>query len=483
MNAAGRGLAAAGCAMALLAGCSRSEPADDATSKRLPWEGVQLRLSVVDDPALVEAIGRVQGEWKAQTGAELSVQTMAEADLVRADRLEADAVICPSWLLGPLAQRGLVAPIPQAACDAPAARWMDIFELQRSDEAAWANQTMAVPLGSPVLVCYYRADLFERLGLTPPATWSDYHALAKLLSDRDKLGPGAPAEGAAWSGTIEPLGPGWAGLVLLARAAASVKHPDNYSALFDIQTMEPLVDSAPMVQALMYLVADAELGPPDALSLGLDAARARFWQGQSAMALAWPSAAAKLPGPPVQNLAVGIAALPGSKDVFNFDLGSWEPRPEGTATRVPLLGIAGRLGVVGRESKHAAAAVEMLLWLSGAAPGPPSAGSPATTLFRRSQIRRPTVWTEAPLSPAAAAAYAELVESTFQGEQWLFALRIPGRDEYLAALDNAVHNAVNRQATPAAALREAADKWREITRRRGLEQQRTAYLHRLGLEP
>ena len=95
----------------------------------------------------------------------------------------------------------------------------------------------------------------------------------------------------AWCGTIEPLAPGWAGDVLLARAAAYAKHRDNFSTLFDIETMEPLVAGPPFVQALEELVAAAKLGPADPLHYDPAAVRAAFWSGQCGMALTWPTAA------------------------------------------------------------------------------------------------------------------------------------------------------------------------------------------------
>ena len=95
----------------------------------------------------------------------------------------------------------------------------------------------------------------------------------------------------AWCGTIEPLAPGWAGLVLLARAAPYAKHRDNYSTLFNIDTMEPLVAGPPFVQALEELVAAAKFGPPDPFRYDPAAARAAFWKGQCGMTLTWPTAA------------------------------------------------------------------------------------------------------------------------------------------------------------------------------------------------
>jgi multiple sugar transport system substrate-binding protein len=66
--------------------------------------------------------------------------------------------------------------------------------------------------------------------------------------------------------------------------------------------------------------------------------------------------------------------------------------------------------------------------------------------------------------------------------QQFVSLRLPGRDEYLAALDAAVAQAVAGDAKPADALATAAAKWREITARIGLENQRRALRRDLGLE-
>ncbi len=66
-------------------------------------------------------------------------------------------------------------------------------------------------------------------------------------------------------------------------------------------------------------------------------------------------------------------------------------------------------------------------------------------------------------------------------EQWLLALRLPGRGEYLRALDNAVRSTVSGEQTSEEALGEVAQAWREITERLGVDTQRRAYLHSLGL--
>ncbi|MBN2217067.1 MAG: extracellular solute-binding protein [Pirellulales bacterium] len=469
----------------LLVGCPRRQAVDENAAGRLPLEGVKLRLLVVDDPAMAAAIGKVRGEWHSQTGATLEVAQTTEEELLAAEKPAADAAICASYLLGELAQRRRLAEIPAALRAEGREEWADIFELARAHEVAWGSKTLAVPFGSPVLVCYYRADMLAALGKSPPETWADYQELAAQLADRDRLGPLAPPSEAAWSGTMEPLGPGWGGLVLLARASSGVEHPSNYSTWFDIETMAPLIDGPPVIRALVQLVETAKHGASDQLEADPEKVREAFWQGKCGMALTWPTAAAPsgVETSTTERPAAGVAELPGSREHFDVDHGRWEKRDRRENAHVPLLATSGRIGVVFCDAPMPAAA-ELLTWLSALqSDPPPAARSPWTTLFRKSQMARPADWVEPAMSPATAADYARQTKASFESERWTFALRIPGRRRYLAALDEAVAAAVRGEKAPAAALAEAAGKWRAITRELGPEQQRAAYLRSIELEP
>jgi multiple sugar transport system substrate-binding protein len=477
--------AVASLTLALTACDGPSSSTTPATSQ--PLAGGKFRLLVVDDPALATAAERLRGEWNAQTGADFEIRRVTEKDLAAAmsksksKTLDADGIICSSAMLGPLAAQELVAPLPEKLLRGSAGAWADIFDLEQLREAAWGRQVVAVPLGSPVLVCYYRADLLEKLGRQPPQTWQQYQELAELLGDRKPAGGKQP-----WHGAVEPLGPGWAGVTLLARAASYAKHRDNYSTLFDINSMEPLVAGPPFVRALEELVATAKQGPAEQLQFDPAAVRAEFWQGHCGLALSWPTAAGKSPlvdGGAASAIRVGFAELPASSQAYNVGNKAWEPLGEGVDPHVPLLGAAGRLGMVCANTQHPAAVFQLLLWLSGEPEGSRVCGaSPATTLFRRSQVASSQQWTEKAVSPAAAAQYAALTERTLKRGDCLLALRLPGRSDYLSALDEAVQAAVRGDLTPAAALDRAATRWRETTQRLGLEGQRQAYLHSLGLE-
>jgi multiple sugar transport system substrate-binding protein len=252
--------------------------------------------------------------------------------------------------------------------------------------------------------------------------------------------------------------------------------------LFQIDTMEPLIDGPPFVRALEEQIAATGTDAKEALRADPAAVRRAFWAGRCGMAVTWPSAAEKEIKPAGHEIRLGVAELPGSMDVYNIAPQAWESRRADEDPRVPLVGAAGRLGMVTSRCASPETAFRLLLWLSSRQwSRQVSAVSPATTLFRQSDLRFPQAWTEAEFPPDTAAQYASLTQQTLSRQQWMFALRIPGRAEYLVALDEAVQQALRGQQRPEDALRQAKTRWREITARLGLDRQRDAYRRSLGL--
>jgi len=444
---------------------------------------------------MADAIDRLKGEWAAQTGSTLQVDRAARLDPAATAPPDADALVVASDQLAELAARSwVVAMSPEvirqrdevaagaAGTSSSQGSWSEVFPLLRAREAVWGSDTVAVPFGSPVLTLYYRADLLEKLGARPPRTWSEYEKLARLFEDRTKLGELAPPSGTPWCGAMEPLGPGWAGTMLLARAAPYVTHRANYSALFQIDTMEPLIDGPPFVRALEEQAAALGAHAGEQIRSDPDAVRRAFWAGQCGMAVTWPSATDKGTASSGRPIRLGLVELPGSKDVYNIAPQAWETRRAGEDPHVPLLGVAGRLGMVTPRCPAPDAAFRLLLWLSAPQRNRQvSAASPATTLFRQSDMRMPQAWTEPEIPPATAAQYAMLTQQALGRQQWLFDLRIPGRAEYVAVLDEAVQQVIRGKQKPQEALRQVKARWIEITSRLGLDRQRDAYRRSLGL--
>ena len=457
----------------LLAGCPPVETETPQSDSGLPLEGAELTLTVVDDPAMAKSAERLRGEWNSQTAGRYSVSETTVQSVLSGAPLAGDAAVVPSWMLGVLAERDAIAPIPSGG----SARQDAVFEALRRGEAVYGTSVIALPFGSPVFVCYYRADLLEQIDRQPPRTWDEYLAIARLLQEVN-------ANAESWHGSLEPLAPDWAGLVLLARAAAYAKHRENYSAWFDIQTMEPLIAGPPFVRAMEDLLATVKASGATSLALDPEGVRRAFWSGQAGMAVSWPTAAAgDLPPEPDVPFRAGFAELPGSRATYNVSRARWDERTADESIHVPLLSMSGRLGVINRTTAHTEAALELLCWLSDSHWSPTvSAKSPATTLFRTEQLTKPGAWVEPPVSAEAASHYGAITKTALGRRNWLTALRIPGRQAYLAALDKAVHAAIASEATAQQALDTAAATWRATTESLGLDQQRTAYRRSLGLE-
>jgi multiple sugar transport system substrate-binding protein len=463
----------------LAAGCGPANELEEKSTKKQtsssqPAEQPLIKLVVIDDAAMGEAIVR---RWATDVGGRVELKNLAlegSAGLSGEtwDSIAgADAVIYPVGMLGELVERGALLPLPpETLRDRTLAR-REIFDFPRQQEATWGETVYAIPLGSVQLVLYYRADVFEARGLKPPATWQEYHEIAAALAG-DSAAP-LPA--------IEPLAPGWAGQVLLARAAPYARHRSQYSTLFNYSTMAPLIAGPPFVRALEELAATAKLPGRDGARLSPHEAREAFWAGRAGMALTWPTAAA--PVNEETSIAVGFAELPGSPQAYNSRSARWEPKPEGESQRTALLGVSGRLASVTKTSRHAAAAFNLLSRASGDWSSQVAPLSRETTLFRQSHVAAPGKWVEESVPSESAKAYAELVARVQTGSSWLSSPQIPGRAEYMAALDEAVWQVVEEGQSPQAALDAAAEKWGQITERLGVEKQRKAYERSLGLEP
>jgi multiple sugar transport system substrate-binding protein len=458
-------------ALVLLAagGCPNPSPApvSPAASGPPPAAG-PLVLLVVDDVPLAEAIAR---EWKSRTEKTLDVQHVKLANVLSASRLPGDVIVFPAGHLGQLAERELIVPLADEALAKPQFDRPDIFDQVRLRDIAWGNRTLAAPLGSPQLLLAYRRDVFERHSLAPPKTWSEYQTLVQKLAAMTKEGDPPVA-------TIEPLADGWAGQMLLARAAAYVTHRDQVSPLFHYTTLEPLITSPPYVRALEELVAarraasaDRRLTPAEALE--------ELFAGHATMAITWPA-----PGRPQGepgSVPLEFALLPGSTDAFSFGTAEWEPLGEADEPHAPLLAVSGRLAAVTATAANFREAQSLVLWMAGREVSPlVSPASSGTAPFRQSHMAEAGRWAGGLDAPAARSYGAALAQSA--SLQRFLSLRLPGRDEYLAALDAAVASAIAGEKTPADALAAASARWQEITSAQGLARQQQALRRDLGQE-
>jgi multiple sugar transport system substrate-binding protein len=474
--------------LAILAACpgcfEQKKLAPDVAPPAAP---VTLRLVVFGDPELAQAIDKLRGEWHARQGSKFEVIQAADDQLGEMSKYTPDAILFRSARLGELVESDWISPLPKELLASEELDWADIYSVIQAGEASYAGRAYAVPFGSPALTLCYRRDLFEKFERKPPQTWPEYQQTVEFFQDRARLGDLAPPTEAAWHASVEPLAAGWAGHALLARAAAYARHRDNFSTLFNIDDFQPLIDGPPFVRALEELVAAAKSTRGDADSPAaarLDPARARgaLLAGECAMAITWPTAAGDRKTATGQLANIGFAELPGSRQSFNFATHVWDARTADEPIHVPLDPIAGRLGAVVKDNPNTDAAFRLLGWLSGPKWGTQvAASSTATSLYRDSQAAAAQQWVEAGMPAAIAKQYAAVAGRSLSRPVWVHALRIPGWIDYQAALDMAVAQALDGQ-SPAESLHAAAQKWREISDRLGVDGQLLAYRRSLGID-
>ncbi len=428
-----------------------------------------LTLLVVDDPSLGQAIAR---EWRGRTEEELTVRDVSLAEVAAVRRLPGDAIVFPSGMIGQIAERGLILPLEPTLLEDAEFNYRDIFDQIRLGEMRWGKQTLATPLGSPQFLLVYRADALEKEGLKPPADWNEYQQIVERLQ--------ATSTASTQLTTLEPLGDGWAGQLLLARAASYAMHREQVSPLFQIDSMTPLIDQPPYVRALEELVAAAKSAGYGSQRLSPIEIFHNIRAGQCTMAITWPVGDLAASAATDADAKLRFALLPGSSQAYRFATKSWEARSVGDEPRVSLRSISGRMAAASSSSSDPRRAQGFVVWLAGRdvsqQVGPHST---ATTLFRNSQIASSSRWTGS-LSSEVSRQYAEVLAQSLSLPRG-FSLTIPGRSDYLAALDAAVHQAL--EGKPAAtALAEAAQKWTEITSKLGVEAQTRANARSLGQE-
>ena len=448
-------------ALLTLAGCPKPPPAQ----VNQPATVAPLRVMVVDDPPLATALAR---EWLAHTESKVELVEKTAKEAAAAEQLPVDVVIYPPTLLGQFASRDLLLPLEESALNDSAYERDNIIPALKDIEATWGRRTFAVPLGSPQLVMFYRADLLPE-GTPPPQTWEEYATLVEKFQKE----PGDLKQI-----STEPLAEGWAARLLLARAAAAALHRDQLSPLWNLETMEPLIAGPPFVRALEQLTKNNRGSSEKLLTPGK--CFEKFQAGECLFAIGWPGNTASGQSVLKEN-QIGLQHLPGSAEMFQPTTGQWEPTEKSESFHVPLFSTAGRVASVTRASAQPRLATQFILWLGGpTVSSRVSATSSATTLFRSSQLKGDQ-WQAATGARGVLSQYGESLFSQPAAGRRFVMPRIPGSDEYLAALDHAVLAAVQEERPAEEALKKVAEEWRAITNRRGVSQQQRALRRSLGL--
>ena len=154
---------------------------------------------------------------------------------------------------------------------ADAFQYMDIAPAFREQVSKYGTDRVALPLGGSALVLVYRRDAFSRqanrdaaaaagITLEPPETWPQLDALARFFQ-RERLERRRDRRSRDLAAVLGPDREGLGDSTFLARAASLGQHRDQFSFLFDSDSMTPRIDSPPFVEALRGVIGLESLGP------------------------------------------------------------------------------------------------------------------------------------------------------------------------------------------------------------------------------
>jgi hypothetical protein len=106
-----------------------------------------LRVLVVNEPELAEAINRLRGEWSERSDGSLTAVSKTWPEIADGKELDADAVVFPSRYLGELCIRGWLRPVRPSVLESDEFNAARVFPLVRNRLMTWGGQPMALPLG------------------------------------------------------------------------------------------------------------------------------------------------------------------------------------------------------------------------------------------------------------------------------------------------------------------------------------------------
>jgi multiple sugar transport system substrate-binding protein len=351
--------------------------------------------------------------------------------------------ISTAWLPD-MAAGGIIDPIDDLVAayypEQDRADWHPLFEgLQHYQGQQWGFFD-----DGDALIFYYRKDIFEEMGLTPPATWEEFIETAQAITDAK-----APeVYGAAfWRQDFNGFD-------------FYQQYRSRGGTLFDSENMRALINGDIGVETLTSMV--AQLGPahPDSVNWTPVPVLNAWASGSIAMCFWWP---------PFGRWSEGLAE---GEDALAFVPRSTVVGKAGYAVMPGGHGqmTGGFLLSVSSDSANKEAAYLLAQWLSSPAISIERVKSPAYLRdpYRLSHYEDESykaLWPNADeyLQALKDAASVAVIEPVF-----------PGAQDYSLSIDRAC-TAAFAGMDPKAALDTAAAEWDAITDRLGVDGQRAAY--------
>lgn len=230
----------------------------------------------------------------------------------------------------------------------------------------------ALPYVGNSQLFFYRKDLFEKHSLREPLTWIDALVAAKTIHEKETAG----ANGGKVYGYVMRAAQG--------NAAVADFMPLFWAfggEMFDASG-KPTVNSPAGIEALQFMRELGKYSPPGYASFNADEVGAHLLQGTAAMSINWPAWISSFDDASKSKVIgkMEFTTLPGQVKPGKAEIGNW-------------------LIAIPRDSQHAEAAMDFLLWATSAEQMKRSAerGNPPT---RRSLFQDADLVAKNPAYPA-----------------------------------------------------------------------------------
>jgi multiple sugar transport system substrate-binding protein len=491
-----------------------SDPYSSQSMAKKNYRGVTLNVVSLEKPVLGEPVELHARQFEKLTGAKIKI-TFVPFNKLYQEVLQGlrsnkyDVLFYGSmWIADVLSY---LEPIPRKMLESP--EYQDVLPHYKT-VASWGDTPYQVPIDGDRHTLQYRRDLLEDPALQAefekktgkdlgvPKTWQELQEVARFF-DHKKM-----SDGREISGMVEvTVSDALLGNQFISHAAPYAKHPDVKGGFyFDLKTMAPLINTPGFVKALEDYVAAQEFYPKAGKSMHDEGGWGRvqrqstgtqpqggremnfpdvirsFGRGDAVFTVSWddPFIQAMEPGNAIRN-KVAVALSPGSRRVWNRKTGRWDDFP--AVNYAPYV-VYGWTSAVARSSEHKDAAFDFLGFYANRENHTSDllVGRFGMNPFRASDLNE-RFWTErAGWDEAVARSYVETQKLTTASRNRVLDLRVYRGQEYLYLLSVGVYRALTGRESPQSALDTVAERWRQLTKRVGVEKQREAYSHVVRFE-
>jgi multiple sugar transport system substrate-binding protein len=473
------------------------------------WAGKEITVQVQDDSVKIPYF-EVRDEFEAATGAKVNIiaQPVAESFPILLDDAASgtnqfDAAMIGMWWLGDLVAGDYIMPFDDFYADTSGKFPQFNFDDELPGVRAlrvYDGKKYVVPYDADGQVLYYRRDVLTDAthmseykaatgnDLRVPQTWEELRDIATYFKGKDLNGDGEGDHGITMH-----LKVGGQGMFhYFSLSAPYVIGPENTNLYwFDTETMDPLVESEGHKRAINLLQELYGLGPEAQAGWALGEAWQYFLDGKAVFTFSWGDVAAlAVERNSYVKGKIGTVQLPGTLAYVNPKTGQEYPVE---APNIVGNTTGGSWAAVIMKASDEPELAYYFLALMATEPKQrfyATRGTDGVDPGRLSQMPPEAVpegtgdvadYTSYGWEAQDAIDYVQAYYNNYQNPLQLPFLRIPGTFEYWTSMDVRLSEAITGQSTPEEALANAAQDFRDINDRLGVEQQLDIYRKSLGL--